>query len=152
MRIRVVGVCRSHRRMDVVRTALVTTFHETVNFCFNTVLETMGTSVREVVFERLRGRGILEEDVSTRFDEVVDVLNASFGGAARVIVYKTIFELYMQYGMRVDFTYQDSLKDHMVLLRERVIMDHMVPKRVQRDYTALSFSSPMIQTPGPSPR
>jgi hypothetical protein len=138
--------------MVLMRTALVTTFHETVNFCFNAVLETMGTSVREVVFERLRNRGIPAEDVSTRFDDIVDILNESFGGSARVIVYKTIVELYQQYGMSIDFTYQDSLKDHMVLLRERVIMDHLVPRRVQRNDSVLSYSAPMIQTPGPSLR
>lgn len=130
-----------------MRTALVTTFHDTVNFCFSSVLETMGTSVREVVLERLNSRGIPQTDISTRFDDAVQILNESFGGAARVIVYKTMVELFQQYGMRVDFTYQDPLKDRMVLLRERVIMDHLVPKRSQRDDSVLSHESIMIQTP-----
>jgi len=135
-----------------VRTALVTTFHDTLNYCFNMVLETMGSSVRDVVYERLRRRGIPPEDVSTRFDEIIEVLNESFGGSARIIVYKTMLELYQQYGMSIDFTYQDSLTDHMVLLRERVVMDHMVPKRVQRDDSVLNYHMPVIQTPGPNPR
>ena len=130
-----------------MRTALVTTFHDTVNFCFSSVLETMGTSVREVVLERLNSRGIPQTDISTRFDDAVQILEESFGGAARVIVYKTMVELFQQYGMRVDFTYQDPLKDRMVLLRERVIMDHLVPKRAQRDDSALSHEAVMIQTP-----
>lgn len=130
-----------------MRTALVTTFHDTVNFCFSSVLETMGTSVREVVLERLNSKGIPQTDISTRFDDAVQILNESFGGAARVIVYKTMVELFQQYGMRVDFTYQDSLKDRMVLLRERVVMDHLVPKRAQRDDSVLSHESVMIQTP-----
>ena len=130
-----------------MRTALVTTFHDTVNFCFSSVLETMGTSVREVVLERLNSRGIPQTDISTRFDDAVQILEESFGGAARVIVYKTMVELFQQYGMRVDFTYQDALKDRMVLLRERVIMDHLVPKRAQRDDSALSHEAVMIQTP-----
>ena len=130
-----------------MRTALVTTFHDTVNFCFSSVLETMGTSVREVVLERLNSRGIPQTDISTRFDDAVQILEESFGGAARVIVYRTMVELFQQYGMRVDFTYQDPLKDRMVLLRERVIMDHLVPKRAQRDDSALSHEAVMIQTP-----
>ncbi len=124
-----------------MRTALVTTFHETVNFCFSWVLETMGTSVRDVVLERLGAKGIPEADVSTRFDDAVQVLDESFGGAARVIVYKTMVELFQQYGMRIDFTYQDPLKDRMVLLRERVVMDHLIPKRAQRDDSVLSSAT-----------
>jgi hypothetical protein len=135
-----------------VRTALVTTFHETVNFCFNSVLETMGTSVRDVVYERLNSRGIIASDISSRFEDAVEVLNESFGGSARIIVYKTLVELYQQYGMHVDFTYQDSLMDHMVLLRERVVMDHMVPKRAQRDDSVLSYRPALVQSPGPTPR
>lgn len=101
----------------------------------------MGTSVRDVVLERLGAKGIPEADVSTRFDDAVQVLDESFGGAARVIVYKTMVELFQQYGMRIDFTYQDPLKDRMVLLRERVVMDHLIPKRAQRDDSVLSSAT-----------
>jgi hypothetical protein len=131
----------------LVRTALVTTFHDTVNYCFNSVLETMGTSVRDVVYQRLSNKGVPAEEVSTRFDEMVEMLHESFGGSARIIVYKTMVDLYQQYGMRVDFTYQDSLKDHMVLLRERVVADHMVPKRAQRDDSILFDRPTLVQTP-----
>jgi hypothetical protein len=116
-----------------VRTGLVTTFHETLNYCFSSALETMGTSVRDVVLSRLEKYGIPAGEISSRFDDVVRLLNESFGGSARIIVYKTIVDLHQQYSMRAGFTYQDSLKDHLDLLRERVITDHLVPKRVQRD-------------------
>jgi hypothetical protein len=131
-----------------VRTGLVTTFHETLNYCFSSVLETMGSSVREVVLSRLERYGIPAGDISTRFDDVVRLLNESFGGSARIIVYKTIVDLHQQYSMRADFTYQDSLKDHLDLLRERVITDHLVPKRVQRDDEVL-FGRPMVQSAVP---
>ncbi len=36
-----------------MRPALVTTFHDTVSFCFNSVLEMTGTSPRDVIYERL---------------------------------------------------------------------------------------------------
>ncbi len=135
-----------------MRTALVTTFHDTVNFCFNSVLETMGTSVRDVVYGRLTNRGIPPSDISTRFDDMVEILYESFGGAARVIVYKTMVELYQQYSKNVDFTYQDSLKDHMALLRERVVTDHLVPKRVQRDDSNLSTGLLLIESSKPGYR
>jgi hypothetical protein len=135
-----------------LRTALVTTFHDTVNYCFGAVLDTMGSSVRDVVYQRLSNKGIPAADVSTRFDDMVEMLYESFGESARIIVYKTMVELYLQYGMRVDFTYQDSLKDHMVLLRERVVSDHMVPRRAQRDDSILFGQPSLVQTPRPSSR
>lgn len=140
------------RVLGSLRTALVTTFHETVNYCFNSVLETMGTSVRDVVYSRLSGRGIPESEISTRFDDMAEILYESFGGSARIIIYKTMVELYGQYSMRVDFTYQDSIKDRMVLLRERVVNDHMVPKRAMRDDSVLSYYAPIVQSPSPSSR
>jgi len=83
---------------------------------------------------------------------MVEILYESFGGAARVIVYKTMVELYQQYSKNVDFTYQDSLKDHMALLRERVVTDHLVPKRVQRDDSSLSSGLLLIQSSKPGYR
>ncbi len=79
-----------------MRPALVTTFDDTVGFCFNSVLEIPGTSVRDVIYERLERRGIPASDISTRFDDVVAILNESFGGSVRVIVYKTVVELCQQ--------------------------------------------------------
>ncbi len=93
----------------------------------------MGTSVRDIVYDHLRRKGIPESEIPARFDDVVKALNESFGGSARVIIYKTLVELYQQYSMRVDFTYQDSLRDHLGLLRERVVVDHIIPKRAQRE-------------------
>ena len=142
----------SHRSANPLRTALVTTFHDTVNFCFDSILETMGTTVRDVIHGRLTNRGIPPSDISTRFDDMVEILYESFGGAARVIVYKTMVELYQQYSKNVDFTYQDSLKDHMALLRERVVTDHLVPKRVQRDDSSLSSGLLLIQSSKPGYR
>lgn len=129
-----------------MRTVLAATFHETVNYCFDSVLGTMGPSVREVIYQRLNNRGIPASDISMRFDDMVETLHESFGGAARIIVYKTLVELYGQYSMHVDFTYQDSLKDHMTLLRERVLADHMVPKRAMRDDSVLAYYSPVVQS------
>ncbi len=79
-----------------MRPALVTTFHDTVSFCFNSVLEMTGTSPRDVIYERLERRGIPAPDISTRFDDVVAILNESSGGSVRVIVYKTVVELCQQ--------------------------------------------------------
>jgi hypothetical protein len=129
-----------------LRAALVATFQDTVSYRFNSTLETMGTSVRDVVYDHLRRKRIPESEIPAQFDEVVKVLNESFGGSARVIIYKTLVELYQQYSMRVDFTYQDSLRDHLSLLRERVVVDHILPRRIQREDQGLEGRLPFVQT------
>jgi len=110
----------------------------------------MGSSVRDVVYDHLRRKGIPESEIPAQFDDVVRVLNESFGGSARVIVYKTLVELYQQYSMRVDFTYQESLRDHMSMLRERVVVDHILPRRVQREDPCLEGRLPFVQSILPS--
>jgi hypothetical protein len=110
----------------------------------------MGTSVRDVVYDHLRRKGIPESEIPAQFDDVVKALNESFGGSARVIIYKTLVELYQQYSMRVDFTYQDSLRDHLSLLRERVVVDHILPRRIQREDSSLEGRLPFVQSMVPS--
>ena len=137
-------------RNAALRAALVSTFQDTVSYCFRSTLETMGSSVRDVVYDHLRRKGIPESEIPAQFDDVVKVLNESFGGSARVIVYKTLVELYQQYSMRVDFTYQESLRDHMSMLRERVVVDHILPRRVQREDPSLEGRLPFVQSILPS--
>jgi hypothetical protein len=148
IRIRRKGV--SFCRNATLRAALVATFHDTVSYCFKSTLETMGTSVRDVVYDHLRRKGIPESEIPAQFDEVVKALNESFGGSARVIIYKTLVELYQQYSMRVDFTYQDSLRDHLSLLRERVVVDHILPRRIQREDASFEGRLPFVQSMVPS--
>ena len=104
IRIRQEGV--SLCRYAALRAALVSTFQDTVSYCFSSTLETMGSSVRDVVYDHLRRKGIPESEIPAHFDDVAKVLNESFGGSSRVIVYKTLVELYQQYSMRIDFTYR----------------------------------------------
>lgn len=129
-----------------MRAAMVATFQDTLSYCFKSTLEIMGTSVRDVVYDHLRRGGISESEIPVRFDDVFKALNESFGGSARVIFYKTLVELYQQYSMRVDFTYQESLEDHLSLLRERVVVDHIIPKRAQREDPTLAARLPFVQS------
>lgn len=111
---------------------MVTVFHDTVNFCFNAALEGMGTTVRDVIYDHLEKKRIPRPEISMRFDDVVLVLTETFGTSARIIIYKTLFELYKEYSIRSDFTYQDSLRDRFTLLKDRVVADHLIPRRAQR--------------------
>ncbi len=133
-----------------MRAPLVTFFHDTVSLCFNSALEGMGVTVRDVICDHLEKKGIPEAEISTRFDDVVRVLTETFGTSARIIVYKTMVELYKEYSIRADFTYQDSLRDRFILLKDRVIADHLVPKHAQRGLPEDGFLTPtLVQNSSP---
>jgi hypothetical protein len=100
----------------------------------------MGPTVREVIYDLLAKKGIEQSEISSRFDDVVAVLTDSLGASARILVYRTMTLLCQEYQLRADFNYQDSLRDRMVLLRDRVVVDHLYPKRVQRN-------DPIFSTP-----
>jgi len=133
-----------------MRTQISTLFHETVNECFRNALDGMGPTVRDVIYDLLAKKGIEQSEVSSRFDDVVVVLTDSLGASARVLIYRTMTLLCQEYQMRADFNYQDSLRDRMVLLRDRVVEDHLYPKRIQRNDPV--FSTPnkaqLSQNPG----
>jgi len=133
-----------------LRTQISTLFHETVNDCFRNALDGMGPTVRDVIYELLGKKGIEQSEISSRFDDVVVILTDSLGASARVIVYRTMTLLCQEYQMRADFNYQDSLRDRMVLLRDRVVVDHLYPKRVQRNDPIFSRPSntQLSQNPG----
>jgi len=131
-----------------MRTLTAEAFYETVNYCFNRTLETMGTSVREAVRDHLHSKGISELEISARFDDVFQVLTDSFGAAARIIIFKTLTELYQQYGTRVDFNYQDPLKEQFQVLQNRVFSDHLLPKKIGgQEAGAFHAYSTIVQAP-----
>src|SRR5713101_6697236 len=116
-----------------MRTQISTLFHETVNECFRNALDGMGPTVRDVIYDLLAKKGIEQSEISSRFDDVVAILTDSLGASARVLIYRTMTLLCQEYQMRADFNYQDSLRD-------RVVDDHLYPKRVQRN-------DPIFSTP-----
>jgi len=123
---------------SIMRAQISDLFHETVNDCFQSALDGMGPTVRDVIYDLLSKKGIEQAEISSRFDDVVGVLTDSLGASARVIIYRTMTLLCQEYQMRTDFIYQDSLRDRMVLLKDRVVADHLYPKRVQRNDPGLS--------------
>jgi hypothetical protein len=132
-----------------MRTQISALFHETVNDCFRNALDGMGPTVRDVIYELLAKKGVEQSEISSRFDDVVVVLTDSLGASARVIIYRTMTLLCQEYQMRADFNYQDSLRDRMVLLRDRVVADHLYPKRVQRKDPIFSTASNTLLSQNP---
>src|SRR3989475_10475194 len=101
----------------------------------------MGSTVRDVIYDLLAKKGIERPEISSRFDDVVAVLMDSLGASSRVLFYRTMSLLFQEYQVRADFSYQDSLRYRMVLLRDYVIADHLYPKRVLRNDQVLSTSN-----------
>ena len=128
----------------LMRTPMITLFHETVSLCFNSALEGMGSTVRDVIYDFLMKKGITRPEISSRFEDVIRILTETFGSSARIVIYKTVVELHKEYSMRTDFTYQDSLRDRIELLKDRVVADHLYPRRSQR-------TSPFLERPTPTP-
>jgi hypothetical protein len=105
-----------------------------MNQCFKTVVEDiLGRTVREEIFQLLERNGIKPSEVSSRFDDVIEVLTRIFGISAEVLVYKTVTELYKEYSLRTGFTFGESLKDQVAVLREKVVGDLLKP----RHYTSI---------------
>src|SRR5437879_11333095 len=109
-----------------------------MNKCFSTVVEDiLGRTVRAEIFELLRRNGIHPSEISSRFDDVLDVLTSAFGEGARVLVFKTVTELYKEYSQRAGFAFGQSLKDQVTLLRERVATVRLKPPRCPSTHAAI---------------
>lgn len=113
--------------------SLVEAFQETLGRCFASSLRDMlGTAVGESIYGLLERNGIRRTDISNRFDDTVAVLTKALGSSSRVLVHRTVVEMFQQYSQRADFTYQDSLRERLTVLKEAVMAQHLVP-RIMRD-------------------
>ena len=124
----------------------MTTFYETLDYCFEMVLgDMLGREVRDTVFEMIERNGIPRREVSARFDDAVAIMVKVLGNCARVLVLRTIKEMCKQYSQRMEFSYQDSLRDQLMLLKESVVANHLVPRRMH-DNASFDVSA----LPGPT--
>src|SRR6266581_6469006 len=104
-------------------------FHETLGLCFTSTLKDMLVlSVFESVYGLLHINGIPKVDICNRFDDTVTVLTKAFGASSRVLVHRTVVEMFRQYSQRAEFSYQDSLRDRLIVLKEAVVANHLIPK------------------------
>ena len=126
-----------------MRSSLVDSFHETLGYCFGKVLlETLGPKVEASVYDLLRRSGIRREEISNRFDDVVQALTSTLGTCSRVMVHRTVVEMFKEYSQRLDFSYTDSLRDRLALLKETVVANHVLPHRLRDESAFDSVEKP----------
>ena len=114
-----------------MRGLITSYFQESVGYCFDSALESMGGNIREWVYEFIEHKGIQKTDIPTRFEDIMKMLLERLGTGARVIAYRTMTGLYQQFGLNPDFAYDESLIDKYGLLKERVVTDRLYPKAVR---------------------
>ena len=118
----------------------MTTFYDTLDYCFETVLgDLLGHTVRESIYGMLAKNGIQRAEIANRFDETVEVMTKVLGTCSRVVVHRTVSEMYKQYSQQLNFSYQDSLRDRLMLLKESIVSNHLVPRRL---YESSTFDRP----------
>jgi len=112
-----------------LRSDIIETFQATVVQCFSQTLENLfGRPVREQLMRILAEHKIPRSEIGTRFDDVARVLTDVFGSSSRLLIFKTVVELYEEYSIRATFGFYDSLKDQILYLRERVLADIIKPR------------------------
>jgi len=112
-----------------LRSDIIETFQGTIVDCFSRTLENLfGGPVKEQLMRVLAEHKIPRSEVGARFDDVAMVLTDVFGSSSRLLVYKTVVELYEEYSVRASFGFYDSLRDQILFLRERVLADIMKPR------------------------
>jgi hypothetical protein len=112
-----------------LRTNIIETFQATLTDCFNLTVENiLGRAVKEQLLQILRENKIQVSEIGSRFDDVARLMNDVFGNSSRLVIYRTVVEMYDEYSIRTTFGFYDSLRDQLVFLKERVLADLMKPR------------------------
>jgi hypothetical protein len=108
---------------------MIETFQGTLVQCFGRTLENLfGRPVKEQLMRILAEHKIPRLEIGVRFDDVAKVLTDVFGSSSRLLIYKTVVELYDEYSVRATFGFYDSLRDQILFLRERVLAEIIKPR------------------------
>ncbi len=62
------------------------------------------------------------------FDKVVETTLQVFGEGSHVIIHRVMRVQYEKYSRPVDFSCQVTLLDPLMLLRDRIVVDHLRPR------------------------
>ena len=106
---------------------------------FSSALEgLLGRGVRDAVYRILEKKGVRKDEVPSRFDKVIEVLHEVFGECSRVIIHRVLRVLYEKYSLPVDFSYQETLLERLGVLRDKIVIDHLRPRGLEKEDLFLS--------------
>lgn len=88
----------------------------------------LGLSAGEEVYRLLAMKGVQRSEMPAKFDRVVEVLNEAFGRGARVLIHKTVIDLYTEYSVRPKPTIYHFLTDQITHLKNKVAFEGLKPK------------------------
>ena len=126
-----------------MRADIIETFQGTIVQVFSQTLENLfGRPVREQMMRILAEHKISRAEIGARFDDVAKVLTDVFGSSSRLLIYKTVVELYEEYSVRAPFGFYDSLRDQILYLRERVLADIIKPRHSPTIDDSIYISGP----------
>ena len=114
-----------------MRGLIASYFQESVGYCFDSALESMGGNIRNWVYDFIEKKGIPKTDIPSRFEDIMKMLLERLGTGARVIAYRTMTQLYQTFGLNQDLAYDESLIDRYSQLKDRVVTDRLYPKTVR---------------------
>ena len=113
--------------------------HETIAECFGEVLQNAGPGVKPAVDRFLAKAGISEADISSRFGDVEKIVTQVFGTGGRLMIVSTLSKVCDEYSLRLDISYATSLHDRLEQLKERILVEKLLPKRYRKAIETTSF-------------
>lgn len=122
-----------------MRTPNITLIYETISFCFDQVLGSMGEITKRMTYDFLARRGISREDVSSRFEEVERLLVSLYGQGGRSVIIGTLAKLCEEYSIPLNLSYSDSLSNRKTQLVENILMQKLTPKHFRKDLETTTF-------------
>src|SRR2546427_9967694 len=89
-----------------------------------------------VPYDLIERSGIRRADISNRFDDVVQVLTSTIGISSRVIVQRTVVEMFKEDSQRIHFSYTDPLREPLALLKDQAISNDILRRTLHDESTS----------------
>jgi hypothetical protein len=85
-----------------------------------------------VIHDYLRRRGIDEQDVSSRFQDVENLMLQLYGQGGRSVMVGTLAKLCEEYSIPLNLGYSDSLSTRLTQLEENILTQKLIPKHFRK--------------------
>jgi len=87
----------------------------------------------------LERRGVPGSEISPRFNEVEKAITELFGAGGKVMLVRALTFLCEEYSLGLDLQYGSSLSNRLEQLKERVLVDRLMPKHFRKTVDTSSF-------------